>query len=105
MSRGRELVLLGCVSAVWGLAVAMGGYALLRIVQSIVYPDPNPAALVWSAHSGYLWRIGTMAYAAGIAGFVAFLLARRRLDGAARALLPALATAAAMLVLQALLVP
>ncbi len=105
MSRRRAVLLLGCVSAVWGLAVAVGGYAVLRVVQSLVYPDPNPATLVWSAHSGYLWRIGTVAYAAGIASFVAFLLARRRLDRAARALVPAVAVAAAMLVLQALFVP
>jgi hypothetical protein len=98
-------VVVVAVSLVWGMVVAVGGYALVRVVQSFVWPDPNPATLVWSAHSGYFWRAWTVGYAGGIASFVAFLVARTQTERAARALGPAVGVVAVMLALQALFVP
>jgi hypothetical protein len=93
------------VASVWGLVVAVGAYAIVRGIQFFLYPDPNPATLVWSAHAGFFWRAWTCAYAGGIAAFVAFLFARTRVEGAARALVPAIGLAAALLALQTAVFP
>jgi hypothetical protein len=93
------------LSVAWGLVVAVAAYAIVRAVQFFLYPDPNPATLVWSAHAGFFWRAWTVSFAGGLAAFVASLLVRGRLAGAARALGPAIAASAALLALQSLLLP
>ena len=93
------------LSAAWGLVVTVGAYAVVRAIQRIVYPDPNPAALVWSAHAGFFWRAWTVAYLGGVAAFVTFLVARGRNRAAARALAPAIAVAAGLLALQSAFLP
>jgi signal transduction histidine kinase len=93
------------VSFGWGCVVAVAAYAVVRAIQFFVYPDPNPATLVWSAHAGFFWRCWTCAYAGGIASFVAFLAARGRTDRAVRGLAPAIAAAAVLLALQTLFLP
>jgi hypothetical protein len=89
----------------WGIVIAVASYAVVRAIAFFVYPEPNPAGLVWSTHSGYFWRIWTVGYAGGIGSFVAYLLIRPRHAAAARALGPALVVASALLVLQAALFP
>jgi hypothetical protein len=101
----RQTSVAAAVSLAWGLVVAVDCYAVVRTIQFFVYPDPNPRAVVWSAHAGYFWRAWTVSYAGGIAAFVALLLTRRRLDTLARALVPAVGIAAALLALQAGLFP
>jgi hypothetical protein len=105
MTAAKHSLLAIGVSIVWGLLVTVGAYAVVRSVQFFLYPDPNPATLVWSAHAGYFWRAWTVAYAGGIAAFVAFLLVRPRLDQAARALVPAVVIAATLLALQTIFLP
>ncbi len=92
-------------SLAWGMAVAVAAYAVVRVIQFFLYPDPNPATLVWSAHSGFFWRCWTVGYAGCIAAFVAFLAARDEPEKAARALAPALAVSALLLALQAAVFP
>ena len=74
----REWSLPAAVALGWGLVVAVASYAIVRAVQCIVAPDPNPIAIVWSAHAGYFWRVATVCYAGGNAAFIMFLLARRQ---------------------------
>ena len=92
------------VSIAWGLVVAVGGYAVARVVQRLVSTEPDPATLVWSAHAGFFWRSWTVAYAGGMAAFVV-LVAPHRSGAAARALAPGIAIAAGLLVLQTLFFP
>ena len=95
-----------CALAVaWGLVVAVGAYAVVRAIQCLVYPAPDPAALVWSAHAGFFWRAWTVAYFGGVAAFVTFVVARGRNGAAARALAPAIAVAVTLLALQSALLP
>jgi hypothetical protein len=101
----RESVATGAVAIAWGLVVAVGAYALVRAVQSFLWPDPNPAALVWNPRAGFFWRVWTVAYIGGFAAFVAFVVAQGRRSAAARALAPAIAIAAALLALQSLFLP
>ena len=100
-----ELSVRIAVSLLWGMVVTIVGYALDRAIQSVASPDPDPAAVVWSAHSGYFWRGLTVGYAGGIASFVILLVARRRCDVMSRALVPAIGTATTLLVLQAAFFP
>jgi hypothetical protein len=93
------------LSLAWGIVVAVAAYAVMRAVQFLLYPDPYPATLVWSAHAGYFWRAWTVGYAGGIASFVAFLVVRRRAAAAARALPVAVGAAATALALQSLFLP
>ncbi|HTB73852.1 MAG TPA: hypothetical protein VK762_11440 [Polyangiaceae bacterium] len=93
------------IAVAWGLVIAVGAYAVVRAIQRVVYPDPNPAALVWSAHAGFFWRAWTVSYLGGIAAFVAFFVARGRTAAAARALAPAIAIAAGLLALQSAFLP
>jgi hypothetical protein len=97
--------LAAAVAVCWGLVVAVAAYAIVRAIQFFLYPDPNPATLVWSAHAGFFWRCWTCAYAGGIAAFVAFLVTRTRPDRALRALAPAVAVVAALLALQTTILP
>jgi len=101
---GEELIPLA-LSLAWGLVVAVGAYAVVRSIQFALYPDPNPAAVVWSAHAGYFWRVWTVAYGGGLAAFIVLPVARRHVEGCARALGPAVGIAAALLALQAALFP
>jgi hypothetical protein len=60
---------------------------------------------VWSAHAGFFWRCWTCAYAGGLAAFVAFVVAQRDPDRAARTLVGAVALAGAILALQTAVFP
>jgi hypothetical protein len=101
----NDFAVAAAASLAWGLLVAVGGYAVVRAIQFFVYPDPNPATLVWSAHAGYFWRAWTVGYAGGIATFIAFPVVRGDLDRAVRGLGPAVAVAASLLTLQTIFLP
>ncbi|HEX3772497.1 MAG TPA: hypothetical protein VHV30_16580 [Polyangiaceae bacterium] len=91
------------IALAWGLVVAVSGYAIVRAIQHVVYPEPNPATLVWSAHSGFFWRVWTVAYAGGIASFAVRAVADPA--RAAKHLPTAVVIAAGLLAVQALFVP
>ncbi len=98
----RLRVALGIMGA---SVVAVGLYAVLRIVQYYLFPDPNPALVIWSAHAGFFWRAWTVVYAGGMAGLAAFAAAGRDPARVARALLPALTLASLLIAFQGLFVP
>ena len=100
-----EAVTTGAIAIAWGLVVSVGAYAVTRSIQRFVFPEPDPAMVVWSAHAGFFWRVWTVIYAGGFAAFVAWLAARGRRLAAARALAPAIVVAAALLVLQSAFLP
>ena len=101
----RDVAIPAAVALAWGMAAAVGAYAIVRTVQFFVYPDPNPATLVWSAHAGFFWRSWTCAYAGAIAGFVAYVPTKRHLEASVRALGPAVAAVAILLALQTAVFP
>jgi hypothetical protein len=105
MTSAKSSPVVAAVSLAWGLLIAVAAYAVVRSIQFFVYPDPNPATLVWSAHTGYFWRAWTVGYAGGMATFIAVLLVRADVDRAVRALVPAVCVAAALLSLQAVFLP
>jgi len=80
-------------------------YALLRIGQSLLFAEADPAKILWSEHAGYFWRAWTAAYVGGMLGFVAWIVAGSRPERVATFLGRALPFAALLLALQGLLVP
>lgn len=101
----NEAVVDAAIGLAWGACVAVAAYGVVRSIQFFLYPDPNPATLVWSAHAGFFWRCWTCAYAGGIAAFIAFVGARRNAARAARSLVGAMAAAGAILALQTAIFP
>ena len=84
-------------------AVAL--YAVARALQLALVGEANPATVIWSAHAGFFWRAWTVLYAGGMAGFVAFLAAKRDPLRVARVLVRGLMVASGLLVLQSLFLP
>jgi len=87
-----------CVSAVLF-------YGVLRVVQSRLFAEPNPATVIWSAHAGFYWRCWTVAYAGVMVGFLAYGASKDHADKVVRALVHGLTVAVAVIVLQGVLVP
>jgi choline-glycine betaine transporter len=96
--RLRLALIAGCLTA-----VAL--YGLLRVVQLVLFPEPNPATVIWSAHAGYFWRAWTVAYTGGMAAFVAYLASGRAPGRVARVLGAALVPCAVILTVQAVFFP
>lgn len=97
----RRLVLAGAAACV----VAVALYAVMRTVQFVVAPDPNPAAVIWTAHAGYFWRALTVAYASVAIGFVVYQLAPRYEEKLVALLVPLVRIAILLVVAQALFFP
>ena len=100
-----DLAVTCAISLAWGLVVSVGAYAVVRAIQRIFGTAPDPAAIAWSVHAGFFWRVWTVTYLGGFAAFIAFLVTRGRPHAAARALAPAIAVAAALLALQSAFLP
>ena len=77
-------------------------YSLLRIIQALVLPEPDPTTVMWSEHSGFFWRAWTCAYVGG-----AIMLIARRFAGerTAQLLARAIVPVTALIAIQALFVP
>lgn len=97
--RARALAAIAC-----GLETAAAVYALVRIVQFVFIPEPNPAIVIASVHAGYFWRAWIAAYAGGFAALTTALVVRKT-EPLARLALAALPWTALFAVLQALFVP
>jgi hypothetical protein len=93
------------IALAWGACVSTAAYGIVRSIQFFVYPDPNPANLVWSAHAGFFWRCWTCAFAGGLTAFTVFVAARRDPARAARSLVGAVAVAGTILSLQSAFLP
>ena len=94
-----------CLAAAWALVSATFFYALLRGIQAWLFPEANPATVIWSAHAGYFWRIWIVLYGSGVVGFLVFHFAKTRSDKLAKWLKNGAIIAAAAIALQALLLP
>lgn len=84
---------------------ATTAYALLRVLQLRLFPEPDPALVLWSEHSGYFWRAWIASYAGGTAAFVAWLASAKDAARVARLLATAVLIAAGGIGAQGMLVP
>ncbi len=93
------------LGAIAGCVTAVALYALLRGVQLALFPEPNPATVIWSAHAGYFWRALIVSYAGGMASLLTWLAAGRAPARVARALVHAVVVAGALIFAQGLFLP
>lgn len=98
--RERLLVALALASA-----VAVIAYAAVRVIEQVFFPEPNPATLIWSERSGFLWRALVALYSGGMGGFGGYALASIAPRASARWLGLAMGGAAIALTLQAVIAP
>lgn len=98
--RPAERLLLASAS---GAAAAILTYAALRVIERAFYTEPNPALLIWSDRSAFLWRAQESLYAGGLGAFGGYALAGQR--PRARWLTVLIAMAVSALVLAALIAP
>lgn len=96
----RFLIAFGCACA-----AAVIGYALIRVAERSLFPEPNPAVVIWSERSGYVWRIALSLYIGGMGGFGGYALALRSLETAARWLARGALLAALLIAAQGALAP
>ncbi len=94
-----------CLGSAWALVSATFFYALLRGIQAWLFPEANPASVIWSAHAGYFWRIWIVIYGSGVVGFLAFYFAKTESEKLTKWLKNGVIVAAVALGLQALLLP
>jgi hypothetical protein len=100
-----EPVIRVALAVMGAFTAAVAFYALLRIAQFYLFPEPNPALVIWSAHAGYFWRAWTVAYVGGLVGFFTYMAATSNAPRVARLLSRAAFVAGALIAAQGLLVP
>ena len=101
MSRAeRSLIALAAFAATTAL-----GYAAVRVIELALFPEPNPAVVIWSERSGFLWRSAIALYIGGMGAFGGYALAARSPASAARWLARAVLIAAAAILAQGALLP
>jgi hypothetical protein len=101
----KERFVRRALSLAWGLVVAAAAYAVLRAVQALRSPGPSPAIAVWNPHAGFFWRAWTAAYIGGMGAATASMLASRRFEAMAAALVSATVAAAALLAVTSVFFP
>lgn len=96
-----------CLALAWSCVSSVTLYAIVRAVQARLFPEANPATVIWSAHAGYFWRIWIVTYTSGAIGFVTFWWSGTRAgsDRLARTLEKGVVVAAVAIALQGLFLP
>jgi hypothetical protein len=89
----------------YGAAATLMAYALVRGVERAFFPEPNPAALIWSGRSPFVWRALDALHAGGAAVFGGYALAAARPEIAARWLARAFTLAIVAVVLVTVIAP
>jgi hypothetical protein len=93
------------LAVVAGCAAAVGLYAVVRVAQGVIFPEADPAMIIWSEHAGFFWRTWTVAYVGGMVAMLTWLASGRDAARVATVLARAVPVAAALLAAQAILVP
>lgn len=86
-------------------ASAVVAYVSVRIAEFLFFPRGNPAVIVWSEQSGFVWRIAAALYIAGASFFGAHALLLRSPELASRLLSRLVTAALVCAVLQSIALP
>jgi len=89
----------------FGLAAAALAYVLLRLVESVFFPEPNPVVVIWTDRSRFGWRAMLAGYLGGAAVFGGHALAGRDAEAASLWLFRLVILGAVSLFLQGVFVP
>ena len=81
-------------------------YATLRTFDvAVLPPEPNPATIVWSAHTAIFWRLNISVFVAAMAAPLLFIAADANLARTARFLCSGVLVVTAMIAIQGLFMP
>ena len=61
----------------FGLAVSVIAYVSVRLLDLAISPEPNPAIVIWTDRSRFIWRVLIAGYLGGASVFGGFGLAAR----------------------------
>ncbi len=61
----------------FGLAVSVIAYVAVRLLDLAISPEPNPAIVIWTDRSRFIWRALIAGYLGGASVFGGFGLAAR----------------------------
>ena len=65
------------IGLVIGFSVAIFAYSVVRLVDVVLFPEPNPVIVVWTERSRFVWRAVIAAYLGGASVFGGYSLASR----------------------------
>jgi hypothetical protein len=97
--------LVAIVTACLALLMVVVAYAVLRLVQARLYPEPDPALVSWTTRIGLFWRLGLSVFIGVMLAPLGARWAGRDLAGALRGACWLAPLAALLIGAQALLVP
>ena len=89
----------------WSLVSSTFLYGVVRGIQKRLFPEANPATVIWSAHAGYFWRIWIVLYASGTVGFLVWYFSREHSENLAKHLKNGVIVAAITIAVQGILLP
>jgi hypothetical protein len=89
----------------WFLVASTFLYAVVRGIQKILFPEANPATVIWSAHAGYFWRIWIVLYASGVVAFLVYRFSREHSESLAKWLKNGVIVAAVAILIQGIFLP
>jgi hypothetical protein len=93
------------LAASWFLVSSTFLYAFVRAVQKRLFPEANPATIIWSAHAGYFWRIWIVLYASGAVGFLVWRFSREHSEKLAKHLKNGVIVASVAILIQGIFIP
>ena len=93
------------LAVAWALVLSVFSYGVLRVIQMRLFPEANPADVLYSAHAGYFWRIWIVVYTSGAAGFAVFHFAKTRSEWLTKHLKNGVIVAAMTIAIQSVFFP
>lgn len=76
-ARGLTSSVRVAIGLAWGLAVTVLAYVAVRLVDVVLFPEPNPIVVIWTDRSRFLWRVLIAIYLGGAAVFSGTAMAAR----------------------------
>jgi hypothetical protein len=93
------------VSITFGLAISAIAYAAVRVLDVLLFPEPNPVVVIWTDRSRFIWRVIIATYLGGAGAFGGYSLALRNPENAFAWMENVILFAGGCLLLQAVLAP
>lgn len=89
----------------FGLTISVVAYAFVRIVDIVLFPEPNPVVVIWTDRSRFLWRALIAMYLGGASVFGGYSLVVRNPDAGPLWLSRAILVAGGCLLVQTMFAP
>lgn len=93
------------IATILSLSLIVILYAVVRIIQAFLFPEPNPAQVIWMTRIAMFWRLGVVTYFSLMVAPLALRWVRRDRLGACRAALWGVSIAAVLILFQSLVFP